>query len=82
MINNPVYVTPEELAQQEAAMERIAALPNRPETYHIVTYGCQMNAHDSETLAGMRFPCAFLGCCSQGTNCYTRPARRMIRWKT
>ena len=34
-------------------MERIAALPNRPETYHIVTYGCQMNAHDSETLAGM-----------------------------
>ncbi len=21
--------------------------------YHIVTYGCQMNAHDSETIAGM-----------------------------
>ncbi len=21
--------------------------------YHIVTYGCQMNEHDSETLGGM-----------------------------
>ncbi|MDD3920843.1 MAG: tRNA (N6-isopentenyl adenosine(37)-C2)-methylthiotransferase MiaB [Eubacteriales bacterium] len=28
-------------------------MANRPESYHIVTYGCQMNAHDSEKLAGM-----------------------------
>lgn len=34
-------------------MDRVAALPGRPETYHIVTYGCQMNAHDSEKLSGM-----------------------------
>ncbi len=34
-------------------MEEVRALPDRPKTFHIVTYGCQMNAHDSETLAGM-----------------------------
>lgn len=26
---------------------------NKNKTYHIVTYGCQMNVHDSERLAGM-----------------------------
>lgn len=26
---------------------------NRDKTYHITTFGCQMNEHDSETLAGM-----------------------------
>ncbi len=49
----PVYITPEALRRQEDAIERIAALPQRPATYHIVTYGCQMSAHDSETLAGL-----------------------------
>jgi tRNA-2-methylthio-N6-dimethylallyladenosine synthase len=49
----PVTLTAEEQRAQEDAAERVAALPNRPESYHIVTYGCQMNAHDSETLAGM-----------------------------
>ncbi|MBE0601741.1 MAG: tRNA (N6-isopentenyl adenosine(37)-C2)-methylthiotransferase MiaB [Firmicutes bacterium] len=28
-------------------------LDHCPRSYHIVTYGCQMNAHDSETLSGM-----------------------------
>ena len=49
----PVYVTPEALAAQKTAMEAVAAHPQRPGSYHIVTYGCQMNAHDSEKLAGM-----------------------------
>lgn len=53
MSKTPTYVTPEALKRQEDAIERIAALPGKPQTYHIVTYGCQMNAHDSETLAGM-----------------------------
>ncbi len=53
MRNDPTYVTEAELARQQAAMDRVAALPGRPETYHIVTYGCQMNAHDSEKLSGM-----------------------------
>ncbi|MBO5502364.1 MAG: hypothetical protein J6A48_10110, partial [Clostridia bacterium] len=34
-------------------MEAVAAHPRCPGSYHIVTYGCQMNAHDSEKLAGM-----------------------------
>ena len=49
----PVYVTPEQLAAEQAAAEAVAVHPNRPASYHIVTYGCQMNAHDSEKLAGM-----------------------------
>ncbi|MDY4856151.1 MAG: tRNA (N6-isopentenyl adenosine(37)-C2)-methylthiotransferase MiaB [Candidatus Ventricola sp.] len=34
-------------------MREFAAIENRPHTYCVVTYGCQMNAHDSEKLAGM-----------------------------
>lgn len=43
----------EEIAHQKALMREFAALENRPHTYCVVTYGCQMNAHDSEKLAGM-----------------------------
>ena len=46
-------VTEEELARQMHYTEEIRNMPHRPSTYHIVTYGCQMNAHDSEKLAGM-----------------------------
>lgn len=49
----PVYVTKEALAAETAAMEAVKAHAARPSSYHIVTYGCQMNAHDSEKLAGM-----------------------------
>ncbi len=27
--------------------------PRDPRTYHVVTYGCQMNAHDSERISGL-----------------------------
>ena len=43
----------EEIAHQKALMREFAAIENRPHTYCVVTYGCQMNAHDSEKLAGM-----------------------------
>lgn len=49
----PVYVTKEELDGQQEAIGQVLALDNRPKSYHIVTYGCQMNAHDSEKLAGL-----------------------------
>lgn len=49
----PVLVTPEELTQQEAFMDLVRKHPARPASYHIVTFGCQMNVHDSEKLAGM-----------------------------
>ena len=43
----------EEIAHQKALMREFAAIEHRPHTYCVVTYGCQMNAHDSEKLAGM-----------------------------
>ncbi|MEG0996070.1 MAG: tRNA (N6-isopentenyl adenosine(37)-C2)-methylthiotransferase MiaB, partial [Clostridia bacterium] len=53
MQHPPVYVSDAERQEQEAAIERLLALENRPRSFYIVTYGCQMNAHDSEALAGM-----------------------------
>ena len=49
----PVHITPEELAEQRQYAAMVSAMANRPASYHVVTYGCQMNAHDSEKLAGM-----------------------------
>ena len=43
----------EEIEHQKALMREFAAIEHRPHTYCVVTYGCQMNAHDSEKLAGM-----------------------------
>ncbi|MBN1777695.1 MAG: tRNA (N6-isopentenyl adenosine(37)-C2)-methylthiotransferase MiaB [Clostridiales bacterium] len=34
-------------------MAAFQAVEDRPRSFHIVTYGCQMNAHDSEKLSGM-----------------------------
>ena len=49
----PVKVTEEQLEEQRQFMREVRALPQRPRSYFVVTYGCQMNAHDSEILAGM-----------------------------
>ncbi|MBQ8557112.1 MAG: tRNA (N6-isopentenyl adenosine(37)-C2)-methylthiotransferase MiaB [Clostridia bacterium] len=49
----PVHITPEELAEQRRYAAMVSAMQDRPASYHVVTYGCQMNAHDSEKLAGM-----------------------------
>ena len=48
-----IIVSPEEMKRQEMFMEEIRDLPQKPQSYFVVTYGCQMNAHDSEKLAGM-----------------------------
>ena len=47
------HITPEEMAKQRQAMAEIRALADKPQTFCVVTYGCQMNAHDSEVIAGM-----------------------------
>ena len=48
------YLVPEEeMKRQEEFAAMVRELPHRPKSYHVVTYGCQMNAHDSEKLAGM-----------------------------
>jgi len=49
----PVYVTESDRLEQEHAIAQILDMDDRPQSFHIVTYGCQMNAHDSEKLAGM-----------------------------
>lgn len=46
-------ITPEEMERQNQYIRQVADYPSRPKYYHIVTYGCQMNAHDSEKLSGM-----------------------------
>lgn len=48
-----ILVSQEETERQERFTEMIRTLPHRPHYYHVVTYGCQMNAHDSEKIAGM-----------------------------
>ena len=48
-----MLVSPEETERQNAYADAVRTLPHRPETYYVVTYGCQMNAHDSEKIAGM-----------------------------
>lgn len=47
-----IRISPEEMAAQRRYAQEFSALKDRPQTYFIVTYGCQMNAHDSEKLAG------------------------------
>ncbi len=49
----PLIITREQLEEQRHYAAQVAAMANRPRSYHVVTYGCQMNAHDSEKLSGM-----------------------------
>ena len=53
MNRTSITVSPEEMKRQEYFIEEIRQLPQKPESFFVVTYGCQMNAHDSEKLAGM-----------------------------
>ncbi len=47
-----VIIGEEEKKLQQFYIHEIRKLENRPKSYYIVTYGCQMNAHDSEKIAG------------------------------
>ncbi len=53
MSYQPIYVTEADRLEQENAIQQILNMDSRPKSFHIVTYGCQMNAHDSEKLTGM-----------------------------
>ena len=48
-----VIVSAEDMKRQKEFAAKVKELPHRPESYYVVTYGCQMNAHDSEKIAGM-----------------------------
>jgi tRNA-2-methylthio-N6-dimethylallyladenosine synthase len=53
-MRNALYVSEEDLRRQREIMEEIARENRGKELYyHIETYGCQMNVHDSEKVAGM-----------------------------
>ena len=53
-MREPVFIPQEALAQSRAAALRLReALKGRLLRYYIESYGCQMNDHDSEKLAGM-----------------------------
>ena len=45
--HTPVYVTEAERLEQESAARQVRDLPERPRTYHIVTYGLSL-IHISE----------------------------------
>ena len=47
-----VHIDPDMIQAQEKYADIVREHPDRPKSYHIVTFGCQMNSHDSETLAG------------------------------
>ena len=53
MNRGELIVPQEEMARQAQYASMVRSLPHRPRSYHVVTYGCQMNAHDSEKIAGM-----------------------------
>ena len=53
MRSDSVLIPEEEMARQRDLALEVKALPHRPRSYFVVTYGCQMNAHDSEKIAGM-----------------------------
>lgn len=46
-------ITNEQKQAQRELAEKVRTHPARPASYHIITFGCQMNVHDSEKLAGM-----------------------------
>ncbi|MBR1821527.1 MAG: tRNA (N6-isopentenyl adenosine(37)-C2)-methylthiotransferase MiaB [Clostridia bacterium] len=46
-------VSDQEMLRQQEFMKLVKALDARPQSYHIVSMGCQMNERDSESIAGM-----------------------------
>ena len=52
-VNTIIPIPQTEMDRQAQYMRLFRTLEKRPRTYCIVTYGCQMNAHDSEKLSGM-----------------------------
>lgn len=52
MKDKPI-VSMEEMECQRGFSRMVRAMERRPESYHIVSMGCQMNERDSESIAGM-----------------------------
>ena len=52
-MNERPHVPQSEMLKQREYMKLVEAMTERPQTYHIVSMGCQMNERDSESIAGM-----------------------------
>ena len=52
-MSEKMLVSQEEMLRQREFMHMVRDLDKRPQSYHIVSMGCQMNARDSESIAGM-----------------------------
>ena len=52
-MNERPHVSQQEIERQREYMALVRSMERRPQTYHIVSMGCQMNEHDSESIAGM-----------------------------
>lgn len=50
----------EYLAEASGIVEKLSKLSGRPLTYHVTTFGCQMNARDSEKLSGILEACGYV----------------------
>ncbi len=67
VINKQINTDADELARQRKCIEIAAQLvedksrnTGRDITYHVTTFGCQMNARDSEKLSGILEECGFV----------------------
>ena len=52
-MREPIHVPESEMLKQREYMKLVEAMTERPQTFHIVSMGCQMNERDSESIAGM-----------------------------
>lgn len=52
-MNERPHVSQQEIERQREYMALVRSMERRPQTYHIVSMGCQMNERDSESIAGM-----------------------------
>lgn len=48
-----ILISDDEIIRQKSLMAQVKTSPRCPKSYFIITYGCQMNSHDSEKLSGI-----------------------------
>ncbi|HHU02877.1 MAG: tRNA (N6-isopentenyl adenosine(37)-C2)-methylthiotransferase MiaB [Christensenellales bacterium] len=53
MSNSIINISIEEINQQKIYAQQVKVIEKVHSSYHVVTYGCQMNEHDSQKISGM-----------------------------
>ena len=75
MREETIRISQEELQRQRDFARQVRCHPDRPKSYYIVTYGCQMNAHDSLSLRRSVLP-PILCCTTPAASAIMPSARR------